>query len=145
MVLQETYEIYDVLKQYNAIADYYQSSTSDLALADGVFSKTTGNVIPLNPTTNTRFWTVPKTIEFDVVTVNNLILQVGESSNAFNTRLAYLGAVDGSHIRIVYDGTKITPYVDGVEKTSYIVEWSHTTGYYINFYNSGAWKNLIIY
>ena len=145
MVLQETFVIYDVLKIYSAIADYYQSSTSDLSLSNEVFSKTTGNVMPLNPPTSTRYFTDPITIEFDLITTNTLTLQIGESTNAFNTRLNYMGAVDGSHIKIVYDNSKIIPYVDGVEKTSYIVEWSHTTRYYINFYNSGAWKNLIIY
>ena len=145
MMLQETFVIYDVLKIYSAIADYYQSGTSDLSLSNDVFSKTTGNVMPLNPLTSTRYFTDPITIEFDLITTNTLTLQIGESTNAFNTRLNYMGAVDGSHIKIVYDGSKIIPYVDGVEKTSYIVEWSHTTRYYINFYNSGDWKNLIIY
>lgn len=145
MFLQETFVIYDVLKSYSAIADYYQTSTSDLSLSNEIFSKTTGNVMPLNPLTSTRYFTDPITIEFDLITTNTLTLQIGESTNAFNTRLNYMGAVDGSHIKIVYDDSKIIPYVDGVEKTSYIVEWSHTTRYYINFYNSGAWKNLIIY
>ena len=135
----------DVLKIYSATSDYYESSTSDLTLSNDIFSKTTGNVMPLNPSTSTRYWTTPTTLEFDLVTANTLVMQIGESTNAFNKRLSTIGATDGSHIKIVYNGSKIIPYVDGVEKTDYIVEWSHTTNYYINFYQSGSWKNLIIY
>ena len=85
------------------------------------------------------------TVEFDVNTVNNLAIQIGETTNVFNQRLSSLGANDGSHIKIVYDGTTVTPFVDGVEKTSYKVDFIFTTQYYFNIYNSGAFSNFIVY
>ena len=134
----------DCLKKYTATSDFYVFSGSSLTLNDGIFS-TSGNVMILNPNTSTRYWTSPITVEFDVNTVNNLTTQIGETTNVFNRRLSTLGATNGSHIKIVYDGTTVTPYVNGVEKTSYKVDFSFTTQYYFNIYNSGAFSNFIVY
>ena len=138
-------EFLDVVKIYSVIVDYYQSSSADLSLTDGVFSKTTGNVMPLNPADSTRYFTTPMTFEFDVVNTDTLVAQIGESSNVFNQRLSSMEATNGSHIKIVYTGTEVIPYVDGVEKTSYEVSFTHTTNYYFNLYQSGSWTNFIIY
>ena len=143
--VSEIYEVLDVVKIYSAIADYYQNTSADLSLTDGVFSKTTGNVMPLNPSSSTRYFTTPMTFEFDVVNTDTLTIQMGESSNVFNRSLSTLGVSSGSHVKIVYDGTTITPFVDGVEQTSYKVSFTHTTQYYFNLFNSGSWKNFVIY
>lgn len=143
--VSEIYDVLDVMKIYSTIADYYQSSSADLSLTDGVFSKTDGNVMPLNPSTSTRYFTTPMTFEFDVVNTDTLVLQVGESSNVFNQRLSTMGATNGSRIKIVYTGTEVIPYVDGVEQTNYKVSFTHTTQYYLNMYQSGSWKNFVMY
>ena len=140
----ETYELMDCLKKYTATTDFYTSSSGTISVSDGVFS-VTGSNMPLNPSTSTRFWTTTKTSEFDVNTVNTLTIQIGESSNTFNRSLSTLGATDGSHIKIIYDGTTITPFVDGEEKTSYKTSFTYTTQYYFNLYSSGSFSNFIVY
>ena len=101
----------------------------------------------LNPDNPVRMgWSGTKTIEFDVVTVSTLVLQFyKDATHRFNSRIVYMGGTDGCHVKIVYDGTTITPYVDGVEKTSYIVTTTLTDGYMIGFVNQGSFQNVIVY
>jgi len=143
-IQSETYTIFDVLKEYTLTSDFYTISSGSISVSNGVFS-VTGSNMPLNPSTSTRYWTTARTFEFDVDTPSTLAVQVGESSNVFSQRLSTLGASAGSHVKIVYDGTTITPVVDGVEKTDYKVSFTHTTQYYFNLYNEGSFKNFVVY
>ena len=56
-----------------------------------------------------------------------------------------MGGVDGSHVKIVYDGTYITPYIDGVEKTAYKSEITFDSNYMITIANQGVFRNVVFY
>ena len=131
----------------DALTDFeIQSGT--LTLEDGVFTKSTdGNVNLLNPSNPVRMgWSGAKTIEFDVVNRSTLALKFyKDNDHRFGQRISNLGGTDGCHVKIVYDGTTITPYIDGVEKTSYILTTTLTDGYMISFANQGSFQNVIIY
>jgi len=145
--VSETYSIFDVLLYADALTDY-EIQAGTLTLNDGIFDKSTdGSINILNPDNPVRRgWSGAKTIEFDVVSRNTLGIQFyQDNDHRFNQRISNFGGTDGCHVKIVYDGTTITPYVDGVEKTSYIVTITFEDGYLIGFQNQGSFQNVIIY
>ena len=146
-IVSGTLPIFDCVLVADALTDYeIQSGT--LTLNDGIFDKSSdGNVNILNPDNPVRMgWSGAKTIELDIVTRNTLAIQFYKDANhRFIQRISTLGGTNGSHVKITYDGTYITPYIDGVEKTPYIVETTFDNDYMIGFTNQGSFQNVIVY
>ncbi len=141
------YPVWDVTLNADELTDFeIQSGT--LTLNDGVFTKSTdGNCNLLNPSNPIRMgWSGAKTIEFDVDTVSTLGVQFYlDASHRFNQRIAFIGGTNGSHVKIEYDGTYITPIIDGVEKTSYKTELTFSSNYMITITNQGVFRNVVVY
>lgn len=138
----------DCIQNYDALSKWYVPSTATFDIVDGVCVKTgtSGYVLPKDPSTDTRYWTVPITIEFEVVTVSSLAFSVASGNTTiYQQRLSAIGATAGDKVKIVYDGEKVIPYVNGVEKTSYIATGTFTTNFTFTFTNDGSFKNAVIY
>lgn len=145
--VSEIFSIFDVLLNADELTDFeIQSGT--LTLNDGVFTKSTdGNCNLLNPSNPIRMgWNGAKTIEFDVDTVSTLVVQFySDTDHRWGNRIAIMGGTNGSHVKIEYDGTYITPFIDGVEKTSYKTAMTFSSNYMITIANQGVFRNVVIY
>ena len=147
-IVSTPYPVMDCIQNYDDVAKWYVSSTATFDETDGVCTKTgtSGFVLPINPSTSTRFWTTPITIEFEVVTLSSLSFSVSSGNTTiYQQRMSTIGATVGDKVKIIYDGSKVIPYVNGVEKTSYIATGTFTTNFSFTFTNDGAWKDCVIY
>ena len=98
-------------------------------------------------------WNAPFTVEFDVVgytgTASNIVFQLTQvsSSTTVNRNFNNLGITSNNHIKVVWDGSTVTWYVDGVQNGS--SNSFNRTNIDVRFYINGAtsftFKNFIIY
>lgn len=134
--------------RYTALHQFELQSGAEVTLENGVFTKSNdANSNLLNPSNPIRMgWTGTKTVEFEVVTVSTLAFQIyQDEEHRYSYRLYGLGASNGSNVKFVYDGTKITVYIDGVEKTQYQQTMTFDSNYMITITNQGAFRNVVVY
>ena len=144
MDLTKIYEVFDVIQYVDKSSDWYTQSGTVTQNSDGDWV-IDGYHFIYNPSVpNSQYgWSGNLTVEFDIVSNTSGGVQFYNTSANFTQRLIVFGATTGSKVKLVFDGSKVTPIVDGQTKTSY--DFNPTGLFRIGFINSFTLKNILIY
>ena len=140
----EIYEVFDVIQYVDKSSDWYTQSGTVTQNTNGEWV-IDGYHFIYNPSIpNSQYgWSGNLTLEFEVVNNTSGAVQFYNTSANFTQRLTVFGATTGSKVKLVFDGSKVTPIVDGQTKTSY--DFNPTGLFRIGFINSFTLKNILIY